>query len=93
VLHSSSIKEPVNSKRNDEEFCKSHPSSHTKEFKSFIKDFVAYEDNKDYRKDNISINKDGGINPIESKHSVESKNQQQQEKIEDDKQCTFCIME
>ena len=50
-------KESIDSKWDGEEFCKGKPPSNAKEFKSFIEYFIAHEDDKDDRENNIAVGK------------------------------------
>ena len=78
-----SIKESVDYKRNNKKLCKCNPSSKTKKFKSFVKDFITYQDDENHRKDNKSVGEELSIEKIESENSIKSKNEKHKEKIEE----------
>ena len=74
MFQSYPIKESINSERDNQKFCKSYSSSSTKKFKSFTKYFIAYQDDKYHRENNISIGKEANVDPVKSEDNVESEN-------------------
>lgn len=70
MFQSRSIKEPINNKGNNEKLSKCYSSSCAENFESFIEYFIAYEDDKDHRENNISICEKLKIDEIKSKNSV-----------------------
>lgn len=81
MLQSCPIEESIYSERYYDEFWKCYSSSSTKEFESFVEDFVAYEDDEDHRENDISISKNSDIYSVESDNSIESENKQHEKKI------------
>jgi hypothetical protein len=63
-------KETIDSKRDNHKFSKSNPSSDTKKFESFIENLIAHNNNKNHREDDISVNEDSSIYPVESENNI-----------------------
>ena len=75
MFQTGSIEESIYSKRNKQKFNKSYSSSKTKWFESFIEYFIADKDDKNHRKDNISISEKLCIDKIESEDIIEGKDE------------------
>ena len=76
MLQSGPKKESVDGKRDRQEFDERDSPSWAEKFESFVEDFIAYEDDEDDRKDDVSVREDVHIDEVESENIVESEYEQ-----------------